>query len=133
MSSKVKIWSFARYDNEASLITPSMEARVPLKIARSRSNPGTLQVAAAGIQLSRKGVLLTAFGPNPDGAGTVLRVWEQAGNGGTLEITLPSGSRFTRAIPVNLRGEKTAEPLKIVGNRISFPLGAFAPASFILD
>ena len=28
---------------------------------------------------TRRGVMVTAFGPNPDGAGTILRIWELAG------------------------------------------------------
>lgn len=64
--------------------------------------PGSLPPMSAGIVLSRQGVLVTAFGRNPDGAGTLLRVWEQTGAGGTLKVTLPKGSRFATAQVVNL-------------------------------
>jgi alpha-mannosidase len=133
MSSRVRLWSFDRYANESSLYSPAMETRVSLQVSRSRSNPGTLPVMQSGISLSRKGVTLTAFGPNPDGSGIVLRVWEQTGNGGNLGITLPLGSKFTRATPVTLRGEKIAEPVKIVNNRITVNLAAYRPASYILE
>ena len=76
--------------------------------------------------------MLTAFGPNPDGEGTVLRVWEQAGVAGDLTVTLPAG--FTSATPVSLRGEnKFGPPLTVTDRTISFPLKAYAPASFILQ
>ena len=39
----------------------------------------------------------------------VLRLWEQAGNGGLVEVTLPNGSNHTRAYPCNLRDEITNE------------------------
>jgi len=82
--------------------------------------------------LSRKGLALTAFGPNPDGPGTVLRLWEQGGVPGTLEITLPQGSKFIQATPVNLRGEKIGESIKISNGKLTLRLKAYGPASFIL-
>jgi hypothetical protein len=133
MSSRVRLWSFDKFNSESALYTPAMEARVPLKVGRSRSNPGTLPVTQAGISLSRKGVALTAFGPNPDGPGTILRVWEQGGISGNLEVTLPVGSKFTSATPVNLRGEQSGESVKIKNGKVVFNLKSYAPASFILS
>ena len=132
MSSKVRLWAFDQFASEPALYTPAMETRVPLKVGRSRSNPGTLPVTQSGFELSRKGVALTAFGPNPDGEGTVLRVWEQGGTSGNLDVSLPAGSTFKTAQPVNLRGEKTGEPIRILGSRLSFDLPAYSPASYIL-
>ncbi len=133
MSSKVRIWTFGSFHAESALYSPAMEARVPLKAARSRSNPGNLEAMQSGISLSRKGVAITAFGPNPDGPGTVLRVWEQGGISGKLEITLPTGSKFITALPVNLRGEKAGEPINISNGRISLNLHSYAPASLVLQ
>ncbi|MEI6569048.1 MAG: hypothetical protein WCR20_20375, partial [Verrucomicrobiota bacterium] len=72
----------------------------------------------------------TAFGPNPDGPGTVLRVWEQVGIGGGLDITLPA--IFTSATPVSLRGEKQGSAFPVSG-KITVQMHAYAPASFILE
>ena len=59
--------------------------------------------------LSRRGVLVTAYGDDPEGnPGTLLRVWEQSGLSGNLVVTLPHGLKATRATPVNLRGEGQA-------------------------
>jgi hypothetical protein len=82
--------------------------------------------------LSRKGIALTAFGTNPDGQGTILRVWEQGGISSTVEVTLPAGSQFSTATPVNLRGEQTGKAMKINNGRFSFNLRAYAPVSFVL-
>jgi alpha-mannosidase len=60
----------------------------------------------------------------------VLRVWEQGGAPGELEVTLPGG--FQAATPVNLRGEGIGEPIPIIQGRLEFPLKAYAPASFVL-
>ncbi|TSA36420.1 MAG: hypothetical protein D4R64_07300 [Porphyromonadaceae bacterium] len=132
MSSRVRLWTYDQFNSESALYTPAMETRVPLKVGRSRSNPGTLPVTQSGITLSRKGVALTAFGPNPDGPGTILRVWEQGGITGNVEITLPTGSKFTSATPVNLRGEKIGEAVRIRNGKFSVSLKTYAPASFIL-
>ena len=125
MESRVRLWAFDKFASESALYTPAMEARVPLLAARSTSRPGKLPPTQAGITLSRKGVMVTAFGPNPDGPGTVLRVWEQGGVAGELAVTLPGN--FRTATPVNLRGEKTGEPLAIPGGRLSFPLTGLRP------
>ncbi len=132
MSARVRIWTYDKYDTEKSLYTPAVETRVPLQASCSKVQNGKLPVSQSGITLSRKGVDLTAFGPNPDGDGTILRVWEQGGISGKLEVTLPSGAKFNTAVPVNLRGEKTGEPMKISGGRLSFDLHAYAPVSLIL-
>jgi alpha-mannosidase len=133
MSSRVRLWTFDKFASESALFTPAMEARVPLAVARSVCHPGKLPPAQAGIELSRKGVLVTAFGPNPDGPGTVLRVWEQGGNSGPLHVQLPDGCQVTKASPVNLRGTTTGNPLAVTDGAFTIDLGAYAPASFVLD
>jgi hypothetical protein len=133
MTSRVRLWAFDKFASEAALYSPAMEARVPLAAARSTARPGKLPPTQAGLVLSRKGVAVTAFGPNPDGAGTLLRVWEQGGVGGDLRVTLPMQSGFKTARPVTLRGEKTGEPLTIENGQLSFPLRRYAPASYLLS
>ena len=135
MSSRVRIWAFDRFNSESALYSPAMEARVPLAAARTTARPGTLPPAQAGITLSRKGVAVTAFGPNPDGAGTVLRLWEQAGVTGDLTVTLPAGMSATRARPVTLRGESFPgqAPRAVTDGKFSVPLHAYAPASLVLE
>ena len=85
-----------------------------------------------GISLSEKGVLITSFSRNRDGDGDLIRLWEQNGRSVKLTVTFPSGTKYTTATPVNLRGEKLAEPMKIADHKLSFMLKAYAPASFIL-
>ncbi|HTK19646.1 MAG TPA: hypothetical protein VL442_09045, partial [Mucilaginibacter sp.] len=85
-----------------------------------------------GISLSRKGVIVTAFGENPDGDGTILRVWEQAGKSGNCVVALPVESKYTTAMPVNLRGEKMGDVIKIVNHALSFDLNKYQPKSFVL-
>ncbi|MHB1033718.1 MAG: glycoside hydrolase family 38 N-terminal domain-containing protein [Pirellulales bacterium] len=133
MTSRVRLWAFDKFSPEAALYSPAMEARVPLAAARSTARPGKLPPAQPGIGLSRKGVAVTAFGPNPDGAGIVLRVWEQGGAGGKLTVTLPSGAALKLATPVTLRGEKIGAPIKIADGKLTFTLPAYAPASYLLS
>ena len=130
MTARARLWAFDKYNAESALYSPAMETRTPLAAARTTARPGKLPSTQSGISLSRKGVTVTAFGPNPDGAGTVLRVWEQAGVSGELVVTLPG--TFPTATPVNLRGEVTGEPSPVREGKFSFPLRAFAPASFRL-
>lgn len=131
-SAKFYVWSIADYDNESSLITPVEETRVPLVAIYTESPAGTLPVSEAGVQLSRKGVLVTAFGKNTDGEGDLLRLWEQAGVSGDVTVSLPSGMKVTQAVPVNLRGEVVGTPLTIQSGKLKLKLEAYAPASVIL-
>ncbi len=54
-----------------------------------------------------------------------------AGTSGEFTVTVPG--KFTTATPVNLRGEKLGEPLKITDGKLTFSLGKYAPASFIFE
>lgn len=132
-SSKMYIWSFTDYKNEQSLISPSEEFRSRLKATMVSGKPGTLPIYNDGIILSKKGVLVTSFGPNVFGSGTVLRLWEQAGESGRCKVTLPSGMTYTFAIPVNLRGEKAGDPIVVKDNSFEIEIGPYKPASYLLE
>ena len=91
-----------------------------------------MPAAKTGISISRVGVLVTAFGENPDRNGTILRFWEHAGVSGKCEVILPEGMKFTSVQPVDLRGRKIGKPIFTKDRKFSFDLGAYAPASFVL-
>lgn len=131
-TSRVRIWPVDEYKAEASLITPAWEARMPLMAAWADGKPGPLPPKATGIELSRRGVLLTAFGKNPDGDGLILRLWEQAGQGGPCQVKLPEGLALAAVQPVNLRGQPQGEPLPVVDRQFTILLPAFAPATVMM-
>jgi alpha-mannosidase len=124
-SSRVRLWTF---DNKATrgaaLLIPAMEARLPLLAALAEGPAGRLPATQKGLEVSRKGILVTAFSPK------LVRVWEQAGMGGEVVLT---GLRAANAIPVNLRGEKTGRPIPVSAGKLTFNVGPFAPASFALE
>lgn len=129
---RFRIWSYDRYDVASSLIMPSLEMRYPVRCATADGPPGMLPESLTGLTVSQPGTLVTAFGRNPDGTGTILRLWELAGFAGELTITFPANSKFTTAQPVNLRSEKTGDPVRVTSNALTFKLNAYAPASWIL-
>jgi alpha-mannosidase len=131
-SAKFYIWPVENFDNEKSIITPSEEFRVPLIADYSPGNNGMIPVSARGIELSMKGVLVTAFGRNPYGNGLILRLWEQAGKNGKCIISLPEGLEGKTVIPVNLRGEVMGSPFEIRDNSISVDISAYKPYSFMI-
>ena len=63
----------------------------PLLAAVADGPAGKLPKAQAGLSVSRPGVLVTAFGQNPDGAGMLLRLWEQSGTSGVLDGDVAGG------------------------------------------
>ena len=131
-SAKFYIWPVDKYDSEKSIITPSEEFRVPMIAEFAEGGNGSIPVSAKGIELSMKGVLVTAFGRNPYGDGLILRLWEQAGNSGKCIISLPSGLEGKKVIPVNLRGEVIGEAFKIVNNEIALDVKGYKPYSFVI-
>jgi alpha-mannosidase len=144
-SSKVRIWTFSR-DNttESSLVTPSLEARIPLLVAEADGKAGNLPNEQAGIKVSRKGIQITAFRNNSSdnpvyasndssSGSTLLRLWEQGGISDDLTIILPKRFKYTKATAVNLRGQVTGKQIPIMSGRLTFFLHAYSPASYVLE
>jgi hypothetical protein len=132
-TSRVRVWPTGSPDPARGLIVPAWKARVPLLAAVSQGTGGTLPPERPGLGLSKPGVLVTAFGRNPDGDGLLLRLWDQTGTAGTVTVRLPEGLRVTRARAVDLRGEPLGLTLPITDGRIEVPLKPFAPCSLLLD
>jgi alpha-mannosidase len=134
-SSRVRIWSFdANTAKEERMAVPALEWRNPLQVIMPENSNGKLPGQQKGIELSRKGIVVTAYGQDPDGnKGTLLRVWEEAGNSGVVSVTLPAGKTFRKATPVNLRGEANGKSIRIVNGKFSCAIKSFGPASFVLE
>ncbi len=133
-SSRVRLWATTTGSDQArDLIDPSWEARLPLLAALADGPGGKWPKSQAGVRLSRSGILVTAFGQNPDGAGTLLRLWEQAGTSGECNVRLPAELGVRTAQPVNLRGQPNGSPIPVRGGAFTVPLHAYAPGSFLLQ
>src|ERR1035441_10211724 len=97
----------------------------------SDAPPGTLLPSRRGLELSRKGVQVTAYGSNPDGPGTVLRLWELAGKSGTVRVRSYAGTNPKQAQPVDLRGRPIGKPIVVKNGSFEVQVGAFAPGSLV--
>ena len=126
------VWSIDNYLNAPSIVTPSEELRNPLMAALASGKAGKLPVTGHGISISEKGILITAFGKNRDGAGDLIRLWEQNGVNTRCLVTLPKESLYKTAQPCNLRGEKLGNSIQVNGHSFEAELNAYQPASFIL-
>ncbi len=126
-SERVRFWP------TGDLVVPGRETRVPLLAAEADGAAGKLPATQSGLTASRSGVLVTAFGGNPDGNGTLLRVWEQSGETGKFSVTFPAGANYKTATPINLRGEVLGDPLPVRNGKLTFSLHAYAPASYVLE
>ncbi len=125
-SSRVRLWAVDGKKLESDLITPAWEARSPLQAAMLDGAAGWLPPSQAGIELSRQGVLVTALGPNPDGSGTLVRLWEQAGEGGACTLRLPGELGKAVLQPCDLRGEPQGKPILPHEGRHEIRLAPFA-------
>lgn len=138
-TSRIRIWMFDQYDPWKSLIKPSLEARYPLQAAVADGPAGSLPLSAsnhktnmAGLYVSG-GALVSAFGANPDGAGTLLRFWETSGKAGAHFVRLPDGLKTKSVQPVNLRGVPVGKPIAVKDGVFELNLRAFAPFSCLLN
>lgn len=134
-SERVRIWGIRNNETAAeNIAVRSWEARVPLLAITAQGRASGLPAEKTGVAVSRKGVVINAFGADPDGnKGTLLRLWEQAGIQGAVTVYLPREMKVKFATPVNLRGVKTGKRFAVTGHVFSVPLAAYAPASFILE
>ena len=131
--SKVRLWTLTPQSNNWDLIGRSLEALTNCPTVVTDKVGGNLPQEQSGIHILRKGVVLTAFGNNPDGDGIFLRVWEQIGDSGECTVELPKCSTYKKAIPVDLRGTKIGEPISITNRKLNFKLNKYSPKSFILN
>ena len=115
IEARIRLWSFRRFENASALVVPSMNGKRPLLAAVADGPGGTLPASQTGITVSRSGVLVTAFGANPDGDGTLLRLWDQSGVSGPVNIVFPQGLCGAVLQPIDLRGRKAGEPIAIQG------------------
>jgi alpha-mannosidase len=131
-SSRVTLWSIDALSPERGLITPALDARYPLLAAASDGPGGDDPPRRAGLALSRGGVQVTAFGPNPDGPGLILRLWELSGQGGPCVVRLPEGIGPGSVQPVDLRGRPLGRPIAVRNGRFRVALHPFGPVSLAI-
>jgi alpha-mannosidase len=131
-TARVRTWSVEGRDAAKNLIKPSWEARENLIAAYADGPAGKLPPKQKGLELSRDGVMVTAFGPNPDGDGWVLRLWEQAGSFQPCRVRLPQGMGITQIQPCDLRGQPLGPAGKPRARAWTVKMTPFAPVSFVL-
>ena len=146
-SSRVRLWpidgaSRLRRRSSATRGRPASHAWRPYRDAA----PGKLPPQATGLAVeklaslrsrsrvtagpSSRGPLVTAFGPNPYGEGTLLRFWEQAGDGGAFAVHLPRGMNVGTAQPCDLRGQPTGSPITVSERRFQREDPVHGPGKF---
>lgn len=140
-AAKFYIWSYKNYNAESSLITPAEETRTPLSAAYyapkilsvyNYETTGELANTQNGLELDRKGVLVTSFNKRENGA--VIRFWEEAGISGTCTVKLPKNTAFKKAYLCDLRERPfDNKEIPIFNNSFSFEIGANQPKTFILE
>ncbi len=132
-SERVRVWPVPKGSQPVSnLVQNAWEARLPLLTGVAEGEAGKLPAARAGISISRKNVLITAFGDNPYGKGTILRLWEQAGVSGKCTVQFTTGINVKAVVPIDLRGTAIGKKITVTNNAFSFNLDKYTPASFLL-
>ena len=126
-SSRVRLWFGEQ------LAVSALETMLPLVASSGSGVRGSLPSSQSGISVSRPGVVVTALKQESKGKVTLLRVWELAGESGSVTVRLPSGFPARIARPVDLRGDSAGQPIAVQAGSFEFELNRFAPASFELE
>jgi alpha-mannosidase len=134
-TSRVRLWPLEKGNTDQSMTVAALEARYPLQAAASNEAAGPLPAMQEGVSVSRKGVLVTAFGKNVDGDGILLRLWELAGQDGACTLRLPGALASQPVRSVDLRGQTVPEAMAPVptGDGRTFTLKPFAPISLLVE
>lgn len=133
-TSRVRLWAVEREGLAGDLMTPAWEARADCAAATFDGPPGTLPPGRPGLEFSRDGLVVTTFGPNPDGQGLVLRLWEHAGSDEPCRVRFPIGFTPGRVQLANLRGQPLGDPLKLQDDgSCLLPMTHFAPTTVLID
>ena len=119
-------------DGSVEMVTSSLEARYPLVTAAGQGRRGTLPAAAAGVEILRRGVLVTALESEQAGGGTVVRFWELVGQTGECRMRVPSKWNGSRAFRIGLRGEGGEWIGTVTKGELVVPLVAFRPTTVAL-
>ena len=130
-TSRVRLWAAESADDTQALITPGWNARTDCWVGVADGDHGGLLDSQSGLSVSRQGVLVTAFGDNPDGTGRILRLWEQAGTTSDCTVTLPSGFKTDGARYIDLRGQALEGTVRVNGRELTLPLTAYAPCTVL--
>ena len=128
-TSRIRLWASDTDHATEALLTPGWDARTPCWVGVSDGAAGSLPPSQAGIAVSRQGVQVTAFGANSDGAGRLLRVWEQAGVSGDCTVSLPDGFAMNNAEFVDLRGQAVEGTVQVKDRNLILPLKAYSPCT----
>lgn len=131
-SERVRIWPVAASEQTVSNLTQlAWEARVPLLTGMADGVSGQQPLLKEGLVVSRAGILVTAFGENPDGDGTILRLWEQSGVSGKCTIKLPVPFHAKAVQPIDLRGNSIGEQIPVKNGTFEFYIHQYAPVTFL--
>jgi hypothetical protein len=126
------LWTFDRYDNERSLITPSLEA---FALNFQPVYAQTPSESVQGIRIDRKGIYVTAFGKDPDSGALMLRMWEMAGQGADappVTVQLPATLSVESVLPCDLRGRPIGEAIPVVDGKFKIEVKPYTPVSLLL-
>ncbi len=134
ISASFVLWTFDEYDNESSLITPSLEALALNNLIPFSDD--TLKAGVRGVAISRKGIYVSAFGLDPDTDKLMLRFWEMAGQGAddpAVTVSLPDGLNAKQATPCDLRGRPIAAAIPVQDGAFRVDVTPYAPVNLMLE
>ena len=129
-------FSYALYPHagdwkQAMTIRRGYEFNYKLKAMQVESHPGAMPQEHSFVAVSADNVVLTAIKKAEDSDGLVLHMYEWAGKGGNVELSLPPGA--TGAVETNLLETPQGTALSVTGGHVTLPITPYEIESVRVD
>ena len=116
---------------QAGSVRRGYEYNYKLQAMQVSAHAGTLPLEHSFVNVTPENVVLTALKKAEDSDGLILRVYEWAGKGGDLQITVPKGA--TSATVTNLMEAQVGTPLPVSHDKVTVPIHPYEILSVRLD
>ncbi|HEY5328580.1 MAG TPA: glycoside hydrolase family 38 C-terminal domain-containing protein [Acidobacteriaceae bacterium] len=116
---------------QAMTVRRGYEFNYKLKAMQVESHPGAMPQEHSFVSVSANNVVLTAMKKAEDNDGLIFHMYEWAGKGGNVELTLPPGA--TGAVETNLLETPQGPALGVTGNRVTVPIAPYEIESVRVD
>ena len=108
---------------QAMTVRHGWEYNYPLQAIVASAHPGTLPASHSFVSVKPENVVLTAVKKAEDANSLIFRVYEWAGNAGTVEFHVPPGA--TGATVTNLQETPEGGALTVSGDSVQAPIKPF--------
>ena len=126
-----ELYPHAKDWKKSETVRRGYEFNYPLQAFAVTAHPGKLPARYSFVEVSSPNVVLTAMKKAEDSSATIYRFYEWAGEGGTVDLTIPGAKR---ARQTNLMEEAVGSDLPVAADgKVSVPVHPFEIVTVAVD